>query len=131
MPQCIETNDRHRRPAWTRWLFAAAASALCALSVAAPRIVSPAADATVHSNSGEVQVVVQDVPPGRRIQALLDGAVASPPLEATTIELQDVPRGEHLLVVRALDADGREVARSDAVRFHVFHASRLRPPALR
>jgi len=104
---------------------------LCAMAVAAPRIVSPTADATVHSNSGEVQVVVQDVPAGQRIQALLDGGVASLPVDAPTIELQGVARGEHLLVVRTVDADGRELARSDAVRFHVFHASRLRPPPLR
>ncbi len=131
MPHRIETKHRPPRAAWTRWLIGAAAAWLCTLAVAAPRVVSPAADATVHSNSGEVQVTVQDVPAGQRIQALLDGAVASPPLEASTIELQDVARGEHLLVVRTLDAEGREVARSAAVRFHVFHASRLRPPALR
>ncbi len=111
----------------------ALAGALVALlfsgvALAQPRIVSPGVDETVHSNSGEIRVVVEGVPPQQLIQALLDGIAASAPVKPPEIELQGVVRGEHVLVVRVVDADGSEVGRTDAVRFYVFHASKLIRP---
>ena len=108
--------------------LALVATLFSGIACAQPRIVSPAADETVHSNNGEVRVAVADVPPRQRVQPLLDGVAVSPPLEPPEFDLQGVVRGEHVLVVKIVDADGREVGRTAAVRFHVFHASKLIRP---
>lgn len=101
--------------------------AATAAAVAQPRIVEPAAGATIHSNSGQVQVVVAGVLPSQRLQPLLDGAEASGPVDGPQFDLQGVVRGSHVLVVKIIDADGRVVGRTAAVKFYVKHASRLAP----
>lgn len=124
MPRGRVSWRRAKRWCWRGLACALAASLLSAPAPAAPTIARPAVDATVHSNSGDVQVAVRDVPAGALLQPLLDGVVASPPVAASTLVLHGVVRGDHLLVVRIVDADGRELGRTTAVRFHVFHASR-------
>jgi hypothetical protein len=79
----------------------------------------------VHSNVGSVRVVVEDVPSGLRLQPVLDGEVRSEPVADPVFHLSDVHRGTHQLVVRLVDARGREVGRTAPVTFHVWHASRL------
>jgi hypothetical protein len=121
-------NRPHRRSRARDLAVALVATLLCSVAAAQPRIVSPAADQTVHSNNGVVRVVVADVPHRQRLQPLLDGVAVSPPVEPPEFDLQGVVRGEHVLVVKIVDADGREVGRTAAVRFYVFHASKLIHP---
>lgn len=122
-------SSRRRRSSLARGMaLAFAALLLGGGAIAQPRIVSPAADETVHSNSGDVRVVVAGVPPRRLIQPVLDGVAVSAPVEPPELELHGVVRGEHELVVKIVGADGSEVGRIGPVRFHVFHASRLERP---
>ena len=108
--------------------MAAAAMAWAGVAMADARIVSPALDETVHSNTGTIRVVVQDVPTGSRLQPLLDGEAAREPATDPVFYLHDVPRGTHELIVAVVDQSGREVARTSPVMFHVWHASRLFRP---
>jgi hypothetical protein len=106
-------------------LAMAAAIAWSGVAMAEARVVSPAIDETVHSNTGSIRVVVADVPRGLQLQPLLDGEAVSEPVAASAFDLSGVTRGTHELTVRLLDADGREVMRTSPVTFHVWQASRL------
>jgi hypothetical protein len=106
-------------------LAVAAAMAFAGAALAEARVVSPAVDETIHSNTGSIRVVVQGAPNGLQLQPLLDGAATSEPVDDPVFHLSDVPRGTHELTVRLLDADGREVTRTAPVTFHVWQASRL------
>lgn len=120
---------RWRHRSRSRVLAVALATALLSgMAAEQPQIVSPDVDQTVHSNSGDVRVVVAGVPPRRLVQPLLDGVAASAPVEPPELDLHGVARGEHVLIVKIVDADGREVGRTAAVRFYVFHASKLIRP---
>lgn len=102
-----------------------------AFAAGQPRIVSPEVDDTVHSNEGVLNVVVADGPQGARAQALLDGAPFGETKLAPAFELQGVDRGEHSLVVRFFDSDGRFVVETPPVKFVVWQASRLNPGGAR
>jgi hypothetical protein len=106
-------------------LVVAATTACIGTALAEARVVRPAVDETVHSNTGSIRVIVQDVPRGLRLQPVLDGKAASEPVAEPVFQLRDVARGTHELTVRLLDAQGREVTRTAPVTFHVWHASRL------
>lgn len=114
-----------RKPAW----LAAGLVFLCfvaSTALAQPRIVRPAADEVVHSNSGIVTVEVTGVAAGSRLLPVLDGRAQGEPQDGPVAELKGVERGRHtveVIVVGGPD-DG---ARTPPVLFHVFHASRLLP----
>ena len=103
----------------------AAAMAFAGMAMAEARVVSPAIDETVHSNTGSIRVIVEGAPSGLQLQPLLDGEAASEPVADPVFDLHGVPRGTHELTVRVLDADGQELTRTSPVTFHVWHASRL------
>jgi hypothetical protein len=106
-------------------LTAAATMASVGTALAEARVVSPAVDETVHSNTGSIRVVVQDVPRGLQLQPALDGEAFGQPVADPVFYLSDIPRGTHELTVQLLDARGREVMRTSPVTFHVWQASRL------
>jgi hypothetical protein len=111
---------------WLRkTLTVAAAMAWAGMAMAEARIVSPAIDEMVHSNTGSIRVIVQDVPRGLQLQPVLDGEAVSEPVADPAFDLRGVTRGTHELSVRLLDAGGREVHRTSPVTFHVWQASRL------
>jgi hypothetical protein len=89
------------------------------------RVLQPATDATVHSNSGNVDVVVTGALPGTVLRPLLDGRPAGGSHNSPTFELHGVQRGAHTLVIVAVDGRGHEVGRTAPVQFHVWHASSL------
>ena len=111
-----------------RWLrntlTVAATMAVVGTALAEARVVSPAVDETVHSNTGSIRVVVQDVPRGLQLQPALDGEAMGRPVADSVFYLRDVTRGTHELTVKLLDASGREVMQTSPVTFHVWHASR-------
>lgn len=106
-------------------LAVAATMALVGAALAEARVVSPAIDETVHSNTGSIRVIVQDVPSGLQLQPVLDGEAMGEPVAGSVFYLLGVTRGTHELSVKLLDAGGREVMRTSPVTFHVWHASRL------
>jgi len=97
------------------------------------RVLSPRPDEGVRANDGRVPVEVAVEPRPRRgvrlrYRALLDGQPSGPVSDAPRWVLSDVSRGTHTLEVVVLDENGREVARSTPVTFHVLRVSRLIRP---
>ena len=92
-------------------------------------IAAPQPGQVIHDNQGLVGVVVADVPPGARLQPMVDGEPLGPVQEAPAFQLEDVPRGVHRLRVVLLDDQDRELATSEEVEFTVWRAFvRPRPP---
>lgn len=92
-------------------------------------IVQPAAEATVHSNRGDVQVEVRiaNAGAGSRVRLRVDGAVQPVAGGGTRFGLQGLERGAHVIEAELIGADGVVLARSQSVTFHVWQASRLNP----
>ena len=94
-------------------------------------IVRPAEEETVRGVGGELEVVLaMEAPPeDGRLVLELDGAEAvwlgSPPY----VRLTQVWRGEHRLRARLLDADNRELAASQEVRFYKREPSSIKASA--
>ncbi|HEV8689458.1 MAG TPA: hypothetical protein VGQ91_04110 [Ideonella sp.] len=105
--------------------MAAIVMACAGAAMADPRILSPKDGEVIHDNSGQVAVIVVDVPPGARLQPVLDGEPLGEPAARAAFELHDIARGMHELSVIVLDDRGRELGRTPAVGFQVWHASRL------
>jgi hypothetical protein len=102
-----------------------AAAALPSFARAEPRIVEPAAGATIHSNSGVIHVIVTGVPPGDSVLPVLDGKAAQVYYATPEFDLRDVSRGAHHLAVRILGPREFQVGLAGPVDFQVWHASRL------
>ncbi|HTT39780.1 MAG TPA: hypothetical protein VMH32_19195 [Burkholderiales bacterium] len=92
-------------------------------------IVSPASEETVHSNPGEVTVVVsyKAAPPSSMVRILVDGQPAGPAQPGDTFLLQGIERGAHTLQAQLLAPAGKLVAASAPVTFYMWHASILLP----
>ncbi len=96
-------------------------------------ILSPRPDEGVRANDGRITVEVRVEPPPKRglrlrYQAYLDGRPYGKPRAEPPVLLEEVPRGTHTLEVALLNDKGRELARSQAVTFHVLRVSRLIRP---
>jgi len=93
------------------------------------RIVAPKPESTVHDNSGNLAVTVSvslqlRAEAGDTLTLLLDGkVVASGTLRH--FELKGVDRGSHTLQAQVNAADGKVLATSPQVIFHMWRASRL------
>lgn len=96
-------------------------------------IVTPQNEQVVHSNSGIVPVEVAIEPEldeNDSIELILDGKIsaiitAKDKLKGT---LQNVYRGEHYLTAQITSKNKKALLKSEPIKFHVFHASRLNPP---
>jgi hypothetical protein len=91
-------------------------------------IEQPANDSPVRNNSGEVTVAVTLEPAlsakdGHTIVVLLDGKPAAAPAAATSITLQGVERGTHVVEAVVNDANGKALQRSSPVIFHLQRVS--------
>lgn len=109
-----------------RALLPLAVAGMLGNTALAGSIEEPRDGEVIHTNSGDVTVVVSGVEPEQRVQAVIDGRsgdAVTPP----TLQLHGIERGDHTLVVRVLDENSREVDRTAPVTFHVWHASRLMP----
>lgn len=91
------------------------------------RILAPADGTTLRPGNDEVAVRVSVQPSlvaGGELQYSLDGASAGPPTSATSITLQNVYRGTHVLNVTALGPGGQP-AGSASSTFYVHQHSIL------
>jgi hypothetical protein len=95
-------------------------------------IASPAAEATIRDNQGNVPMRVQLVPPlqaerGHRIQFMVDGVDQGEPGTETGITFQSLDRGSHTLSARILDENGATLETTGPVTVFVLRASVLFP----
>ncbi len=93
------------------------------------RIVTPEADDVILANDGRIPVVVElgdTLRPGHRMVILLDGEEVARGASAT---LTDVRRGSYSLQAVIQDQQGRELAASESIPFHVRQHSRLYSPS--
>lgn len=93
------------------------------------RIERPRADETFRDPRGLVPVSVAlpgELADGRVLVYYLDGRPALDPTRRPSVQLEDVPRGEHRVSV-AIREGGEEIARSQAVTFYMQPPSSLSP----
>lgn len=93
------------------------------------RIVSPENEQTIWNTAYVLSVQVatdQELPPELRLAYMVDGEVRST-TRATSVELEEVYRGEHQLSVELRTADGRTLDRAGPVTFFMRQHSRQHP----
>jgi C4-dicarboxylate-specific signal transduction histidine kinase len=91
------------------------------------RIVAPDNDTTIHSNNGHLSVEVTLTPAlaaGDRLALLLDAKKVAQERKLH-FKLNNIDRGTHTLQAQVIAADGKVLATSPLVVFHMWHASRL------
>jgi hypothetical protein len=86
----------------------------------------------VRANNGNITVKLAvtpelDVAAGHRFVVLLDGEDRKRS-KTPTVEFINLDRGQHILEAMVVDAGGRELVRSNRVRFYVKRVSALLPP---
>lgn len=94
-------------------------------------ITEPDPDATYRNATGTVPVRVVLDPPlrgGHRVLFLLDGQPWGEPQRTTTVQLQELPRGAHVLQAVVIDNRGERLARSEPVPFFLHKPSQLLRP---
>ncbi len=89
-------------------------------------IVSPAPDATIRDNTGAVAISVTTEPAlaeGHGFIYYLNGDAQGEPVPSSELSLQNVDRGTHDVEVAVVDASGKELIRSESVRFYLHRQS--------
>ena len=92
-------------------------------------IASPENDATLRDNAGNVSISLEIQPAlraGHQIDIRLDGTSIGRG-SGTSVALTNVDRGTHTVQALVLDGDGREVASTGSVTFHLRRATKLLP----
>ena len=85
------------------------------------KVTSPSNDATIRDNGGNVNVSLSLTPglqSGHEIEIMMDGNPIGSG-GSTSLTLADVDRGTHTVQATIKDADGKVVARSNSVIFHL------------
>jgi len=85
-------------------------------------IVSPREGSTLRNTAGAMTIELSLMPPlqtGHRVQLWVDGQRYGSAIAATTLHVANIERGPHQLICRVLNADGRPVASTVAVKVHV------------
>ncbi len=91
------------------------------------KIRSPSPDQTFR-NVEDVLVTLSIMPrlrAGHKVEVLLDGKAIGAPKPSPQFALQNVARGTHTVEARILDANGKQVATTGSVTFHMHRASAL------
>ncbi len=94
-------------------------------------VVTPTDDETLRDNGGTVPVSLKISPglgPDHSISIFMDGKDLGGDGRTTSLTLEDVDRGSHTIYAAVLDGDGKQVARTDPVTFHLHRTSRLIKP---
>ncbi|MGE0384427.1 MAG: DUF4124 domain-containing protein [Gammaproteobacteria bacterium] len=91
-------------------------------------VTTPAPEATIRDNTGNLQVIVSLKPAlqaqfGHRVVLYVDGKPFSTPGMALTFQLTNLDRGTHTLRARILDSKGGTFESSSLTRFHLHRAS--------
>lgn len=114
------------------WVAPALAQSPAARVYRSLQVIAPEVGATLHDNAGDVEVVVSidpalDTAAGHRLAVSVDGSTL--PLRSTSARfiVPGIERGEHVLRVLVVAADGTSLMRSDARTINVWRASRLFP----
>jgi len=92
-------------------------------------ITQPAAEETIHDNTGTLTVELALTPAlqteqGHRIKLLLDGT-AMPVTGTTNLTLAGIDRGAHILQAAVEDSSGEILIMSEPVSFYMWRASAL------
>lgn len=94
-------------------------------------IMRPGPEETVWGPGGVLEVTLEadrEFEPGSRLVLELDGVESRWRGEPPTVKLNEVWRGEHRLRARLLDAQGKELASSEEVRFYKREVSVVQVP---
>jgi hypothetical protein len=96
-------------------------------------ITAPAADETIHDNTGAVTVTLDlqpelDSAAGHRIVYMLDGEPMSGSYQTSGAVLTNIARGSHTLAAQVVDAKGKPLISTSALSFHMKRQSALQPP---
>ncbi|RJE76045.1 hypothetical protein BGP78_13610 [Pseudoalteromonas sp. MSK9-3] len=89
-------------------------------------ITSPNNEQTLRENTGTIYVTGQIEPSftnGLKVQLTLNGKATGPMQTSTTFVLNNVPRGEHTLVLKLYNAQGKTLAQSDSTTFFLHRKS--------
>ncbi|TMO57800.1 DUF4124 domain-containing protein [Pseudoalteromonas aurantia] len=89
-------------------------------------ITSPNNEQTLRENTGTIYVTGQIEPSftnGLKVQLTLNGKATGPMQTSTTFVLNNVPRGEHNLVLKLYNAQGKTLAQSDSTTFFLHRKS--------
>lgn len=92
-------------------------------------ITQPAAEETIHDNTGTMAVELAlspalQIEQGHRIKLLLDGT-AMPVTGTTSLTLTEIDRGAHTLQAAVEDQSGAVLIVSEPVSFYMWRASAL------
>lgn len=92
-------------------------------------ITQPAAEETIHDNTGTLAVELAlspalQIEQGHRIKLLLDGT-AMPVTGTTSLTLTEIDRGAHSLQAAVEDQSGAVLIVSEPVSFYMWRASAL------
>ena len=93
------------------------------------RIASPADDETVRDNGGNVSISLSLEPslrPGHTIDIRMDGTSIGRGT-GTSVALTNVDRGSHTVQAVILDENGREIASTGTITFHLRRVTKLLP----
>lgn len=87
-------------------------------------IISPAHDAAIRDNSGNVTITLAitpalDTAAGHYMTLVLDGKVAAERVTSTSIALTNLDRGTHTVQAHIKNAGGATIRASDASVFHL------------
>lgn len=96
-------------------------------------VTSPAPDQTFREPGASITLAASVTPEpteGDSLMFYLDGAAAgSAGAGSNGITLSGLERGEHSVAAAVVNAEGRELARSAPVRFHLLLPGRIKPAA--
>ncbi|WP_417357498.1 DUF4124 domain-containing protein [Gallaecimonas pentaromativorans] len=93
-------------------------------------ILSPADEATLRENDGEMSVSVQTQPamlPGQRVQLFMDGKPLGAARTVSSFVIRDVERGEHSIKVQLIDRSNQIIAESEPHTIYMHRASIFSP----
>jgi len=97
-------------------------------------IVSPTHEETIRSNEGKFDVTVSVAPKllrGMLLALFIDGEIKAQPQTSTTFNLEGIYRGEHAIVVKALDQNGKVLASSSPRTIYLHQATLVTRPTPR
>ena len=94
------------------------------------RISSPQQEATIRSNSGELQVSVSINPKlasGHSLQLFIDGVAATELQASGVFQLHGIDRGEHQIEAKVVLQSGKVLASSSATTIFMHQAGLIKP----